>query len=66
MTEMINEHEITKKAIIASEEILSSANENATIIRTRTIDYARKKLSDLEEQLTSMLVTVQKNKKELK
>jgi hypothetical protein len=29
------------------------------------MDYAKKKLGDLEEQLTEMLVTIQKHKKEL-
>jgi vacuolar-type H+-ATPase subunit H len=66
MTAMIDEHEITRKARQERDQILENANTSAQNIRKKSMDYARKKLSDLEEQLTEMLVTVQRNKKELK
>ncbi len=55
MTAMIDEHEITRQA-----------KQHAAQIRKKSLDYAKKKLTDLEENLTEMLVTIQKNKKELK
>jgi vacuolar-type H+-ATPase subunit H len=66
MTSMIDEHEITHKARSMASQTLENANISASQIRTKSLDYAKKKLSDLEEQLTQMLVTIQKNKKELK
>ncbi|NLC84984.1 MAG: ATPase, partial [Ruminococcaceae bacterium] len=35
-------------------------------IRSGAMEYARQRLADIEEQLTEMLLTVQRNKKELK
>jgi hypothetical protein len=66
MTSMIDEHEITRKARLAASQTIDSANESAATIRGKSLEYAKKKLSDLEEQLTQMLVLIQKNKKELK
>ena len=66
MTAMIDEHEITRKAKLERDQIVENANTSAQNIRKKSMDYARKKLSDLEEELTEMLVTVQRNKKELK
>ncbi len=65
MTAMIDEHEITNKAKQQAAQILDNANNSASGIRRKSLEYARKKLSDLEEELTQMLVVVQKNKKEL-
>lgn len=66
MTSMIDEHEITRKARLQASQTIDSANESAATIRGKSLEYAKKKLSDLEEQLTQMLVLIQKNKKELK
>lgn len=65
MTAMIDEHEITRKAKIQAGQTIDNANTSATQIRKKSMDYAKKKLGDLEEQLTEMLVTIQKHKKEL-
>ena len=66
MASMIDEHEITVQARQQAAQTLETANSSARQIRTGAMEYARKRLNDLEEQLTAMLVTVQKNKKELK
>ena len=66
MTAMIDEHEITRKAKLERDQIMENANISAQNIRKKSMDYAKKKLTDLEEELTEMLVTVQRNKKELK
>lgn len=65
MSRMIDEHEITQKARIQASDLLEKANQAAQRIRAGSMEYARKRLSDIEEQLTDMLVTVQRNKKEL-
>lgn len=65
MTAMIDEHEITRKAKQQSAQLIENANTSSLQIRKKSLDYAKKKLCDLEEQLTEMLVTIQKNKKEL-
>ena len=65
MTTMIDEHEITQKAKLQAGYTIENANTSASQIRKKSMDYAKKKLSDLEEQLTEMLVTIQKHKKEL-
>ncbi len=65
MTAMIDEHEITRKAKLLAGQTVDNANTSATQIRKKSMDYAKKKLGDLEEQLTEMLVTIQKHKKEL-
>ena len=66
MSSMINEHEITQQARQQANQTIEAANGSARQIRNGAIEYARKRLSDLEEQLTEMLVMIQKNKKELK
>mgnify|MGYP001334012905 CR=1 FL=1 len=66
MTRMIDEHEITEKAGRMAAETLEAANLSARQIRNGALEYARKKLAEVEEQLTEMLVTIQKNKKELR
>lgn len=63
---MINEHEITLQARQRAAQTIEAANNSARQIRDGALDYANKRLTTLEEQLTSMLVTIQKNKKELK
>jgi vacuolar-type H+-ATPase subunit H len=66
MASMINEHEITLQARQQATQTIESANSSARQIRNGAMEYARKRLSDLEEQLTEMLVVIQRNKKELK
>ena len=63
---MINEHEITLRAREMAQLTIDQANQTAWQIRMATNDYARARLSELENQLTEILVKVQKNKKELK
>lgn len=63
---MINEHEITLRAREMAQGTIDQANQTAWQIRMATNDYARARLSELENQLTEILVKVQKNKKELK
>lgn len=62
---MINEHEVTLQARQRAAQTIDSANSSARQIREGALEYADKRLSVLEEQLTSMLVMIQKNKKEL-
>jgi vacuolar-type H+-ATPase subunit H len=66
MTSMIDEHEITERARKMAAETVETANGSARQIRAGAMDYAKKKLSELEEQLTEILVTIQRHKKELK
>jgi vacuolar-type H+-ATPase subunit H len=66
MASMINEHEITLQARQQATQTIESANSSARQIRNGAMEYAKKRLADLEEQLTEMLVVVQRNKKELK
>lgn len=66
MTAMIDEHEITQQARQQADITLENANQAARQIRNGAMEYARKRLNDVEEQLTQMLVTIQRNKKELK
>ena len=66
MTAMIDEHEITQQARQQASQTIDAANNSARQIRNGSIEYARKRLSDLEEQLTGMLVMIQKNLQELR
>ncbi|NLM76486.1 MAG: ATP synthase F0 subunit B [Ruminococcaceae bacterium] len=66
MTAMIDEHEITVKARQQAGQTIEAANQSARQIRNGAIEYARKRLADLDEQLTGMLVMIQKNLKELR
>ncbi|MEA4888497.1 MAG: ATPase [Clostridiaceae bacterium] len=66
MAAMIDEHEITQQARQQAAQTVEAANNSARQIRAGAIEYARKRLNDLEEQLTAMLVMVQKNTKDLK
>ncbi|MGI6298291.1 MAG: ATPase [Saccharofermentanales bacterium] len=66
MTMMIDEHEITQQARKQAEATVENANQAARQIRSGAMEYARQRLAEIEEQLTEMLLTVQRNKKELK
>jgi len=63
---MIDEHEITLRAREMAQMTIDQANQAAWQIRVASTDYARQRLTEVENQLTEMLVKVQKNKKELK
>ena len=62
---MIDEHGITLKAKELAAQTIQSANASAQQIRNGSLDYADKRLTELEEELTGMLLMIQKNKKEL-
>jgi len=63
---MTDEHEITLRAREMAQTTIDQANQSAWQIRVASTDYARQRLTEIENQLTEMLVKVQKNKKELK
>lgn len=63
---MINEHEITLRAREMAQATIEQANQAAWQMRIASTDYARARLTEVENQLTEVLVKVQKNKKELK
>ena len=63
---MVDEHQVTLLAKEQSERILTEANQQSEEIYTRSIEYARKRLTELENVMTEMLVRIQKDKKELK
>jgi len=63
---MINEHEITLRAREMAQNTIEQANQAAWQMRVASTDYARARLTEVENQLTEVLVKVQKNKKELK
>lgn len=65
MTGMIDEHEITQQARQQAQQTVDAANHQAGLIRSGAMEYARKRLTDLEHQLADMLAIVQDNKKEL-
>ncbi len=63
---MVDEHQVTIMAKEQSQQLLNEANRQAEDIYTRSIDYARKRLTELENVMTEILVRIQKDKKELK
>lgn len=63
---MINEHEITLRAREMAQATIEQANQTAWQMRVASTDYARARLTEVENQLTEVLLKVQKNKKELK
>ena len=63
---MVDEHQVTLLAKEQSERILTEANQQSEEIYARSIDYARKILTELENVMTEILVRIQKDKKELK
>jgi cell division septum initiation protein DivIVA len=66
MARMVDEHEITQQARQQAAEMIESANQSSRQIRSGAMDYARGLLNNVEEELTAILLTVQKNKKSLK
>jgi len=65
MSRMIDEHEITQKARLQAADLLEKSNQAAQKIRSGSMDYARKRLGEIEDQLAAMLTMVQRNKKDL-
>ena len=63
--QMIDEHEITQQARVYAQETIDEANQMAEEIKEGAISYTEKRLSDLENQLTQVLVTIKKHKKDL-
>ena len=63
MARMVDEHEITQQARQKSAQMIEAANQNSRQIRTGAMDYARGLLNNVEDELTAMLSTIQKNKK---
>jgi cell division septum initiation protein DivIVA len=63
---MVDEHEITQQARQQAAQIIEDADINSRQIRGGAMEYARNLLGAVEEDLTEMLVTLQKNKKSLK
>lgn len=66
MARMVDEHEITQQARQQAAEILENAEQNSRQIRSGAMDYAKNILGTVEEDLTEMLITLQRNKKSLK
>lgn len=66
MARMVDEHEITQQARQQAAVILDNAEQNSRQIRSGAMDYAKNILGTVEEDLTEMLVTLQRNKKTLK
>lgn len=62
---LIDQHEITQQARHYAEDTVNEANEEARQIREAALVYTEKRLSQVEDQLTEILVTVRKHKKEL-
>ena len=63
---MVNEHEITMQARQMAQMTIDQANQTAWQMRMASVEYARQRLTEVENQLTEILVKVQKNKKDLK
>jgi hypothetical protein len=66
MAGMIDEHEFTVQARNQAAWTIKAANNSARQIRSGAMEYTRKRLNNLEEQLNEILVLIQKNRKELK
>lgn len=62
---MIDEHEITQQARLYAQDTVAEANEEAQQIREAAIQYTEKRLTQVEDYLTEVLVTVRKHKKDL-
>ena len=63
MAKMIDEHEVTLQAQNEAHRILDEASSQSRQIHQEAMEYARNLLAEIEDQLTEMLVYIQKNKK---
>ena len=66
MARMVDEHEITQQARQQAAQMMEAADRDSHQIRSGAMEYARGLLNNVEEELTELLVTVQRNKKQLK
>jgi len=66
ISELIDEHEITKQAYDQANEIISNAQKNAKEIRQGTREYADSILNKVESILKDALEVVQADRSELK
>lgn len=66
IAQLVDEHEITKKAYEQANEIIANAQKNAKDIRMGTREYADSILIKVEEILKDTLEVVQLNREELK
>ena len=64
--QMVDEHVITKQAIIQKEEIVDNANKISKEISMGTREYADAVLGKVEDVLKEMMHVVDQNRKELK
>lgn len=65
MSELVKESEITLRAQEYANNIVDEANQYKEDIQKRTVTYIKNNLSQLEDVLTSLLVEIQKNRKEI-
>lgn len=66
MAAMLDEHEITRQAREYAEQTVERAKGSAEQIRQGAIRYAEERLGEVEDELTEILVQVQKNRAELR
>lgn len=64
--QMVDEHVITKQAIMQKEEIVENANRISKEISTGTRDYADAVLEKVEDVLRETITVISNNRKELK
>ena len=63
---MIDEHEVTKRANEAANEIVLKAQKNAREIRLGTLEYSDSLLQKLEEQLKAVGDSIRKSRNDLR
>jgi len=63
--ELVEQHEITKLAYERAEEITSKAQSNAKEMRIGAREYADGLLKEVEDNLRSIIETLEKNRQEL-
>lgn len=63
--QMIDEHEITQQARAYAQETIDEANAQADQIRDGALAYTDNHLTNLEDQIADMLVTIRKHKRDL-
>jgi len=66
IAQMVNEHEITKKAYDQANEIITNAQKNAREIRLGARQYAENILSALEERLVGQVEEIKAGRQELR
>lgn len=64
--ELVDEHEITKKASEQARDIIEDTNKKSKGIRLGTRDYVDGILGDLEKTLSTTLKTIQEDRRSLK